>query len=114
MEAVMSSTKWSAPVIAHHSSRITHHSRAFTLAELLAWSLVGADQLGTPGFKNVNGKTEDPDKNDDSFFGGWTDDTTRYFGTNNAPSGLYALDANQQPVFHRGGAFVDLARMKLP
>lgn len=68
-------------------------------ASFLAWALVGADLLGTPGFRDLNGN------------GSWRDDTGKA-DPKYAP--LYALDGNQQPFHQRSGPFVDQSRMKFP
>ena len=70
-------------------------------ASLLVWALAGADLLGTPGFRNLNGNET------------WADDTGRY--TDGTP-GLYNygnITANQ-PDYTRSGTFVDISKMKFP
>jgi len=71
-------------------------------SSLLFWALAGADQLGTPGFQDVDGN------------GTWANNT----GLN----GLYAIyphdyaDASlrNKPVVQRTGPFIELSKMKLP
>ncbi len=76
-------------------------------AGLLVWALAGADLLGTPGFRNVDGNSDnDP-------FGGWLSDTHTNF-VSGGISGLYALDpATGKPAYARSGPFVELSKMKL-
>lgn len=70
-------------------------------ANLIAWALVGADQLGTPGFKNLDG-VSDP-------FGGWTSDT------HTSTDGLYYVNpSTNQPGRPRGKLFVDPSKMAFP
>lgn len=68
-------------------------------ASLLVWALAGADLLGTPGFRDLDGS------------GTWRDDTT----CNDASPkpGLYDLAGNQ-PVQPRSGPFVAVETMKMP
>jgi type II secretory pathway pseudopilin PulG len=86
-------------------------------ANLLAWALVGADMLGTPGFKNVNGAPDNgtPVGND---YGGWTDDTgNNYSAALGAVNGLYAMKPSgggASPFFARQGPFVDTSKMAFP
>ena len=62
---------------------------------LLAWALVGADQLGPPGFRDLDGD------------GDWSDDT--------GLAGLYAVDvAANSPVYRRASIGVDSSKMRFP
>lgn len=76
-------------------------------ANLIAWALVGADQLGTPGFKNLDGFTPTND-----VYGGWTNDTHTDTG------GLYEISdeisGTGQPVRPRAKLFVDPSKMAFP
>lgn len=83
-------------------------------ASLLFWALAGADQLGTPGFRNVDG-VGDP-------YGGWVSDTSaKFVPANPMTSGLYArylasdsdLTRQNQPVYKRTGPLVDMSSMKV-
>jgi len=82
-------------------------------AALLAWALVGADMLGTPGFKNIDGVADSGLPSGLSDVGGWTSDTS---SKSTAGAGdLYAIDqTTRQPVHTRKGPFVELSRVKLP
>lgn len=76
-------------------------------ASLLAWALVGADMLGTPGFRDID--------ND----GTWTNDTgTSFNATTPALSDLYAVYPSGpllgKPVHPRQGPFVDVSKMTFP
>lgn len=92
-------------------------------ANLLAWALVGADMLGTPGFRNVDGNPNIQGTAINDGVGGWASDTHNFFN-NTAPSqsGLYALypqtwpDASLRgkPVFARSGPYVDTSQLKFP
>ncbi len=73
-------------------------------ASLLFWALAGADQLGTPGFQDLDGD------------GTWANNTAGgRFNPPAAPNGLYSVrnDTNQ-PAYQRTGPFIDLGKMKLP
>ncbi len=63
-------------------------------ANLLVWALVGADTLGSPGFRDVDGD------------GAWADDVGAGAGQ------LYQV-FNNQPVVTRAGRFVDLSKVKM-
>ncbi len=78
-------------------------------ANLIAWALVGADLLGTPGFRNADG-LPDPGVN----YGGWTTDMGTNPAAGNVPAGLYALDSAGKPLYQRAGQFADLSKMSLP
>lgn len=72
-------------------------------ASLVAWALAGADLLGPPGFRDLDGN------------GLWSDNT------GNAASGLYELCGNSdprgpegQPVHKRYGPYVDISKMQFP
>ncbi len=56
-----------------------------TGANLLAWAMVGADLLGSPGFKDINRN------------GYWADDTNMVENCANNQDGLYALDRGNCP-----------------
>lgn len=76
----------------------------------LAWALVGADMLGTPGFRDVNNSTPSPPANAPS----WADDTGSVLNnTVTSLSGLYALNGGK-PVHARQGPFVDVSKMEFP
>lgn len=83
-------------------------------AGLLVWALVGADLLGTPGFRAVK-----PTGEDDDNWAEWTG--TNYTNSANpeADSGLYALYPSNhasragQPVHRRYGPYVALDKMRL-
>ncbi len=66
-------------------------------AALLVNGLVGADLLGTPGFRDLN-------KN-----GFWYDDQGANSGTSGSPSGSYFLDPDQElgPAYPRHGPFMN-------
>lgn len=70
-------------------------------AELLVWALAGADLLGSPGFRNLDGDAQDDP------FGGWLSDTHRNAG------GLYQI-VNGRPAVSRAKSYVDLSKVKLP
>jgi len=61
---------------------------------LIAWALAGADLLGSPGFRDLDGN------------GTWWD--------NMGKDQIYALDSNGQPVHKRYGPYVDVSKMKFP
>lgn len=65
-------------------------------AGLLVWGLLGADSLGTPGFKAVDG---------DEY---WADSTG-----NDDDGDLYYVDGKKGPAFTRYGPYVDLSKVKL-
>ncbi|HSW45885.1 MAG TPA: type II secretion system protein [Phycisphaerae bacterium] len=73
-------------------------------ASLLFWALAGADQLGTPGFTDLDGN------------GTWADNTGPGAG------GLYAIypsnhaqpTLRNKPVVVRSGPFIEISKMKLP
>jgi type II secretory pathway pseudopilin PulG len=67
-------------------------------ASLLVWALAGADLLGTPGFRDMDG-VADP-------FGGWVNQTDTAL--------LYAKDPTTgKPLVSRSGPYVDLSKMKV-
>lgn len=70
-------------------------------AQFLVWALAGADLLGTPGFRDLNGN------------GSWRDNTGREaLGPN---YDLYAIDAtSNRPVHNRSGPFVGTENMRFP
>ncbi|MBN1490448.1 MAG: type II secretion system protein [Phycisphaerae bacterium] len=88
-------------------------------AELLVWALAGADLLGSPGFRDVDGI---PD-NDNSLnsanpdVGGWASDThsgVLNLGQPNQVAGLYALNPTPPQVpLHRRQMFVDIDRVTI-
>ncbi|MBP7937659.1 MAG: type II secretion system protein [Phycisphaerae bacterium] len=80
--------------------------RAFYGANLIAWALVGADMLGTPGFRDVNNVTPGGRP-------GWADDTGINLEAVKSMSGLYALDGGK-PVHQRQGPFVDVSKLVFP
>jgi len=72
-------------------------------ANYIAWALAGADLLGTPGFRDLDGD------------GLW------YNNTGNAAGGLYELYGSGdprgpegQPAYTRYGPFVDVSMMEFP
>jgi hypothetical protein len=68
-----------------------------TGAYLLAWALLGADQLGAPGFIDLNGN------------GAWNDDTTYQAG------GLYEVNQSTgQTVKSRVSGLIDADKVRLP
>jgi prepilin-type N-terminal cleavage/methylation domain-containing protein len=67
-------------------------------AYMLAWALVGADYLGTPGFIDTNGN------------GIWEDNT----GSGDVNVDLYAIVSGSQPRFPRSGPFIDKDKLKFP
>lgn len=70
-----------------------------TGAGLLVWGLVGADLLGTPGFKMFN-----------TGISSWADDTDAFVGT----GGAYELDQNTfDPIHRRVAPFVDLSKVEV-
>lgn len=74
-------------------------------ANLLVWGLAGADLLGTPGFRDLDGTSPEGD-----IFGGWTND----MGSNPAQPqvNLYALSGTK-PYHPRSGPYVDLSKVRL-
>lgn len=68
-------------------------------AHLLLQALLGADLLGTPGFRDLNRD------------GHWSDDTHAGLGTAGTRGGLYELDPTtlevKQPRYPSGGGYVD-------
>lgn len=72
-----------------------------TGAGLLVWALVGADLLGTPGFKTFRSSS--------AFWSSDTDADNRSGG-----AGAYYIDPNTtQPKFGRGGPYIDLSKVKV-
>ncbi len=78
-------------------------------ASLLTWALAGADLLGTPGFRDLNGNNR------------WEDNTGSASGAD-AQYNLYAiyptshpdLALQGKPVHSRSGPFVDTSKIKFP
>src|SRR6185295_11973702 len=72
----------------------------------LLWAMAGADLLGTPGFRNLNGITLPTDP-----YGGWSDDA----GSKYSPPivNLYGMNGNQ-PAQTRFSPFVDLSKLQFP
>lgn len=66
-------------------------------ANLLVWALAGADLLGTPGFRDLNGD------------GYWQDDLTNLQGQ----GGIYEL-VGGQPRHARSGPFISIDNVRLP
>lgn len=85
---------------------ITGRNFQITGAGLLVWAMVGADQLGSPGFKAWD--TSDGEAV-------WSDDTHDTFVTSssNPKTGAYALDGARQPARPRAAPFVDTSRVRL-
>jgi len=72
-------------------------------AGLLVWALVGADQLGTPGFK--------PFRTNSSR---WSDDTDRQnSGDDPTASGAYALYADGRTLQPRSGPYIELGKVRM-
>ena len=71
---------------------------------LLVWALLGADFLGTPGFKTFRPTSRF-----------WAEDTIAFrFGNNSANSGAYALNPNTgAPEKTRVGPLVDASKVKV-
>jgi len=90
--ATMSNNPYFSQAVSPHTGKNMPIQGAY----LLAWALAGADYLGTPGFRDLNGN------------GYWEDDTG-----GRGTGGLYDVSANE-PVHPRSGPFVDLDRMNLP
>lgn len=67
-------------------------------AGLLVWALSGADQLGTPGFKDFDNDTR------------WADDTGADEGDEDD---AYALDGNGQPLHTRSGPYVEGSKVDM-
>ncbi len=78
-------------------------------ASLLTWALAGADLMGTPGFRDLNGNNI------------WEDNTGSKSGSG-AEYNLYAiysashpdLALQGKPVHTRSGPFVDISKMRFP
>jgi prepilin-type N-terminal cleavage/methylation domain-containing protein len=68
-------------------------------ANFLAWALVGADQLGTPGFYDTGVNQR------------WSDDTGKLI--NGGENGLYTLNADGTPAFSRYGPYVEPSKVKI-
>lgn len=68
---------------------------------LLVWALAGADLLGTPGFRDLDGD------------GAWWNNTGNNF---TAPqTNIYAFNAaTNKPYYSRSASYVDLTKMTLP
>ena len=79
-----------------HGSGLSQSDRVVGGTNLVAWALVGADLLGSPGFHDID-NVPDP-------WEGWDSDT------GNGP-GLYTLDAGK-PVHPRVGPYVDISKVK--
>jgi hypothetical protein len=89
-------------------------------ANLLVWGLVGADLLGTPGFRDLDNSGTGSNPSDP--FGGWMNDTSATFDAAVlGKSGSYALyPANYpdtalrgKPVHTRAAPYVDLSKVRL-
>jgi prepilin-type N-terminal cleavage/methylation domain-containing protein len=78
-----------------HAGEFSTGMLSFGGASMLVWALAGADLLGTPGFRDLDGD------------GYWRDDLS-------SNDGLYALSGSQQPVHARSGPFVAMEKMQLP
>lgn len=75
-------------------------------ANLVVWALAGADLLGSPGFRNVDGQ---PDP-----YGGWLTDVHANQQQGARPAGLHNIDRNTgQPTYSRTAAMIDLSKVKL-
>ncbi len=89
---------------------------SFGGANLLAWGLVGADLLGTPGFKDLdNGGTNVGAGGDP--FGGWMNDSGRSPSDPNPGQStlqLYDIDTAGKAVHTRSGPYVEVSKLKLP
>jgi hypothetical protein len=88
-------------------------------ATFLAWALAGADQLGTPGFRDLNGnKGAMPANFQLDVIGGCTDDTGS--GVINNTPGLYyvnpltATSNPGKPYYPRSGPYVEPSKVKFP
>lgn len=83
-----------------------------TGAGLLVWALVGADQLGTPGFKVFRTDPGCPGYNQARV---WSADTDAgNYGDNPACSGAYALRADdRRPIQPRSGPFIESSKIQL-
>ncbi len=68
-------------------------------AHLLVHAMIGADGLGTPGFRDINRDSK----------GLWSDDTHKKFDADPKKSGIYAIDDKGKEKFPRygGGGYVD-------
>ena len=75
---------------------------AITGASLLVWALAGADLMGTPGFRDLDGN------------GSWVDNTGNNSNPNVIDTNLYALQNNGRPYHARSGPFVEVSKMKFP
>lgn len=75
-------------------------------ANLLVWALAGADLLGTPGFRDLDGETD--------AFGGWRSDTTRMMQSGGNNPYLYTINpSNGRPAVSRSGPYVDMSKVKV-
>jgi prepilin-type N-terminal cleavage/methylation domain-containing protein len=71
-------------------SPYTNNEIEITGAGLLVWAMVGADLLGTPGFRDLDDE-------------GWWDNT----GRNDPDEDLYYIDNSGEPAYSRADLFVD-------
>ena len=77
---------------------------AMSGAGLLVWAMVGADSLGTPGFKGFR------TSNTAGYWAADSDATVNQVGT----SGAYALNANSNtPIYPRAGLYVPLEKVPM-
>lgn len=82
-------------------------------ASFLAWALAGADMLGTPGFRDLNGNKGSNDSNIAlDVIGGCTDDTGSAVA-NGVAQGLYAINGSK-PWIPRSGPYVEPSKVKTP
>ncbi len=91
-----------------HDSSAAIGERVVGGANLIVWALAGADLLGTPGFRNIDGG---PDP-----FGGWVTDTGKNVPdpANPATADLHGILANGRPAQSRATAYVEVSKMTFP
>jgi len=71
-------------------------------ASLLVWALAGADLMGTPGFRSIDGSAS------------WADATGNDYDDDAEGPRLYLLDGNNRPAVTRSGPYVDTSKMRFP